>query len=48
MTIKPKKGWQLIDFKELSEYRDLFYFLVARDIKVRYKQTVSEYMSHTG
>jgi len=38
--IKPKKGWQLVDFKELKEYRDLFYFLVARDIKVRYKQTV--------
>ncbi|MBA7577685.1 hypothetical protein ES708_19538 [subsurface metagenome] len=38
MIIKPKKGWQLVDFKELSEYRDLFYFLVARDIKVRYKQ----------
>ena len=40
MIIKPKKGWQLVDFKELCEYRDLFYFLVARDIKVRYKQTV--------
>ncbi len=40
MIIAPKKGWQLIDFKELREYRDLFYFLVARDIKVRYKQTV--------
>jgi len=40
LTIKPKKGWQLIDFKELKEYRDLFYFLVVRDIKVRYKQTV--------
>lgn len=38
--IKPKKGWQLIDFKELREYRDLFYFLVVRDIKVKYKQTV--------
>lgn len=38
--IKPKKGWQLIDLKEIKEYRDLFYFLVARDIKVRYKQTV--------
>lgn len=38
--IKPKKGWQLIDFKELKQYRDLFYFLVVRDIKVRYKQTV--------
>lgn len=38
--IKPKKGWQLIDFKELKQYRDLFYFLVVRDIKVKYKQTV--------
>ena len=38
--IKPKKGWQLIDLKEIKQYRDLFYFLVARDIKVRYKQTV--------
>ena len=40
LVIKPKKGWQLIDFRELREYRDLFYFLVLRDIKVRYKQTV--------
>ena len=40
MIIKPKRGWQLVDFKELIQYRDLFYFLVARDIKVRYKQTV--------
>jgi lipopolysaccharide transport system permease protein len=40
LIIKPKKGWQLVDFKELAEYRDLFYFLVSRDIKVRYKQTV--------
>jgi len=38
--IKPKKGWQLVDFKELRQYRDLFYFLVVRDIKVKYKQTV--------
>jgi lipopolysaccharide transport system permease protein len=40
LIIKPKKGWQLIDFKELKEYRDLFYFIVARDIKIRYRQTV--------
>jgi lipopolysaccharide transport system permease protein len=40
LIIKPKKGWQLIDFKELWAYRDLFYFLVSRDLKVRYKQTV--------
>lgn len=40
LTIKPKKGWQVIDFKEVLAYRDLFYFLTVRDIKVRYKQTV--------
>jgi lipopolysaccharide transport system permease protein len=38
--IKPRKGWQLVDFSELKEYRDLLYFLVLRDIKVKYKQTV--------
>jgi lipopolysaccharide transport system permease protein len=38
--IKPNKSWQLLDFKELREYRDLLYFLVIRDIKVKYKQTV--------
>lgn len=30
----------MVDFQELREYRDLFFFLVARDIKVRYTQTV--------
>ena len=38
--IKPKSGWQGIDFKELFEYRDLFFFLVWRDIKVLYAQTI--------
>jgi lipopolysaccharide transport system permease protein len=38
--IKPRKGWELIDFSEFKEYRDLLYFLVLRDIKVKYKQTV--------
>jgi len=40
IVIEPKKGWQLINFKELLDYRDLFFFLVWRDIKVIYKQTV--------
>ena len=30
----------MIDFSELMHYRDLFYFLVWRDIKVLYAQTV--------
>ena len=37
--IKPDTGWGL-DFAELKAYRDLFYFLVWRDIKVLYAQTV--------
>jgi len=40
IIIEPKNGWQLIDWRELRQYRDLFYFLVWRDIKVLYKQTV--------
>lgn len=39
-VIKPPKGYLKIDFKELWNYRELLYFLVWRDIKVRYKQTV--------
>jgi len=38
--IEPASGWRLLDFKELSEYRDLFFYLVLRDIKVLYAQTV--------
>jgi lipopolysaccharide transport system permease protein len=40
LVIKPKSGWQLINWKELVEYRDLFYFLIKRDILAIYKQTV--------
>lgn len=39
-VIVPRSGWQIINFKELKEYRDLFYFLVWRDIKVLYAQTI--------
>ena len=39
-TIEPKSGWQFINFKELMDYRDLFLFLVWRDIKVLYAQTI--------
>jgi lipopolysaccharide transport system permease protein len=40
IVIKPKSGWQVIDWKELIEYRDLFYFLIKRDVLAIYKQTV--------
>ena len=39
-VIEAKKGWALIDFAEIVRYGDLLYFLVWRDVKVRYKQTV--------
>jgi lipopolysaccharide transport system permease protein len=40
LFIKPSTGWQPINFRELWRYRDLFWFLVWRDIKLRYRQTV--------
>jgi len=39
-VIEPASGWEFPDFKELKAYQDLFYFLVWRDIKVLYAQTV--------
>lgn len=39
-VFEAKSGWRFIDFHELWEYRDLFYFLVWRNIKVRYAQSV--------
>ena len=38
--IKPSSNWNFLDFKALAEYRDLFIFLVWRDIKVMYAQTI--------
>src|ERR1700680_2169 len=39
IRIQASKGWISLKFRELWDYRELFYFLVWRDIKVRYKQT---------
>ena len=38
--IQRRTGWRALNLRELLAYRDLFYFLVARDVKVLYKQTV--------
>lgn len=38
--IERRTGWRSLDLQELFAYRDLFYFLVARDVKILYKQTV--------
>ena len=37
--IRPPRGWALLNLDELWRYRGLLYFLVWRDIKIRYKQT---------
>src|SRR5882762_5340372 len=39
LRIEPSSGWVSLRLGELWEYRELLYFLVWRDIKVRYKQT---------
>lgn len=39
IVIEPRTGWRLVDWKELRDYRDLFFFLVWRSIKVRYAQS---------
>jgi lipopolysaccharide transport system permease protein len=39
-VIEPAKGWRMLDWRELWAYRELLWVLTARDIKVRYKQTV--------
>lgn len=39
-VIEPASGFEAIDFAELRRYRDLFYFLVLRDVKVLYAQTI--------
>jgi len=40
VIIQPSRGWVPIKLRELWAHRELLYFLVWRDLKVRYKQTV--------
>ena len=40
MWIEPYRGWSSLKLYELWTYRELLYFLIWRDVKVRYKQTV--------
>ena len=40
LRIDARSGWLALDIAELWDYRELLYFFVWRDIKVRYKQTV--------
>jgi lipopolysaccharide transport system permease protein len=40
LVIEPSRGWVSLQLRELWHYRELLYFLIWRDVKVRYKQTV--------
>ena len=39
-SIRPAVGWQPVNVRELWQYRELLFFLIWRDVKVRYKQTL--------
>jgi lipopolysaccharide transport system permease protein len=39
VRIEPPRGWLELHLKEVWDYRELLYFFVWRDVKVRYKQT---------
>lgn len=39
-VIRADDRWQIVKIKELWRYRELLYFIVWRDVKVRYKQTM--------
>ncbi len=40
LVIKPRRGWQPLDLREAYLYHELLAFLVWRDIKIRYRQTL--------
>jgi len=40
LVIKPRKGWHPVDLREVWVFRELLGFLIWRDIKIRYKQTI--------
>ena len=39
LFLRPSRGWSALNLADLWRYRELIYFLIWRDIKVRYKQT---------
>jgi lipopolysaccharide transport system permease protein len=39
LVLRPSHGWSALNLIDLWRYRELIYFLIWRDVKVRYKQT---------
>jgi lipopolysaccharide transport system permease protein len=40
LRLEAPRSWQMLNLAELRDYRELLFFFVWRDVKVRYKQTV--------
>jgi lipopolysaccharide transport system permease protein len=40
ILIRPSSGWTALKLRDVWQYRELLYFLVWREVKVRYKQTL--------
>jgi homopolymeric O-antigen transport system permease protein len=40
VTIESKSSWQVVDLRDVWAHRELLYFLIWRDVKIRYKQTL--------
>jgi len=40
VSIRPSRKWSALNLRDLWSYRELLYFLIWRDVKVRYKQTL--------
>jgi homopolymeric O-antigen transport system permease protein len=40
LVLQPRKGWQPARMQELWWHRELLWFLIWRDIKIRYRQTL--------
>jgi lipopolysaccharide transport system permease protein len=40
LVIEPPSGWSQLDLAEVWQHRELLFFLVWRDLTVRYKQTI--------
>jgi len=40
LGLEPPRSWQMLDLAELRHYRELLFFFIWRDVKLRYEQTV--------
>ena len=41
IVTEPSRDWAAVDLRDILAFREVLYFLIWRDIKVRYKQTAA-------